>query len=799
MKRLHGLAAFALVASGCARLAPAPTEPSKVGATMSAGPPRVAFVGEGSLEARGERTAPTRLAIEKVVVSAVTSGDVAETTVEHVFRNDADELLEGTFRFPLPDGAMITGLALEIDGRLVDGELVEREKARKAYEQVVDRMRDPALLEWDGGPIFKVRVFPIEPRRTKRVVVRFVAPLDRAGGGLTFAVRPPADALGAWGRTSLVLDGQAIDPRAAPRAATGELLIPVAGKAPDAVSETTKDGTYLRVELRPVLPDGGPLATESARPTGLIVLCDRSRSMLEARKLQVRVLSLLLAQLGEQDRFELLAGDVGVRAMPGGLRPVAGDASGAATAFVDGVEPDGASDLSKLLLAGGAAAREARANGFDPVVAYLGDASPTWGETRAAELARVASEALAGASLHVVLLGSSTDDATARALVAAGHGRLLRPKTDVDARTAAEQVARASRARRVEGVHLLGAEGLDVPDAIASTIYEGDAVALTLFVPKGTPTPTPSLVGVFGGKPVTFRVPLDSAEPTRHVAQRWASAKIEAMQREGDAKKEDIVRTSLDYGIMSRFTSFLVLESDEAYAQLQIKRRAREAEAGDTRVSGRDLESADGASPSVSPDHLQPGDPEVRIPAPADAQSVVVVFPFGETKTAVFEGDAQGGAWVVRFLVDRRTPDGTYEILVRVTHHDGRVQILKLPYVVDTKAPHLRVVVRRTRGRTYQIGAQQELTAEEIAAQAPGLTGTLDDKRRQAASLLTDAKRVEVRTPDGQVLSLTHLRLGEFVGRWTPSGTQDVAPGARLHVVAVDRALNESAIDVEVP
>jgi hypothetical protein len=759
----------------------------------------VAFVGEGSLEARGERTAPTHLAIERVIVSAVTSGDVAETTVEHVFRNDADELLEGTFRFPLPDGAMITGLALEIDGRLVEGELVEREKARKAYEKVVDGMRDPALLEWDGGPIFKVRVFPIEPRRTKRVVVHFVAPLERAGGGLTFAVRPPsADSLAVSGRLSLVVNGQPIDPRAAIRAATGELLVPVADKAPEAVSETTKDGTYLRVELRPVVPEGAPPATEPGRPTALIVLCDRSRSMLEARQLQVRVLSLLLAQLGAQDRFELVAGDVGVRALPGGLRSVVGDASDAATAFVDGVEPDGASDLSKLLLAGGAAARAARANGFEPVVAYLGDASPTWGETRAAELARVTSEALAGAALHVVLLGSSTDDATARALVAAGHGRLLRPKTDVDARVAAEQVTRAARTRRVEGVRLLGAEGLDVPDTIPSTIYEGDDIALSIFVPKGTATPTPSLEGVFEGKPVTFRVPVDSAKPTRHVAQRWASAKIEAMQRTGDAKKEDIVRTSLDYGIMSRFTSFLVLESEEAYEQLQITRRAR-AEADDTRVSGRDLESADGPAPSVSPDHLQPGDPEVRIPAPADAQSVVVVFPFGETKTAVFEGDAQGGAWVVRFLVDRHTPDGTYEILVRVTHHDGRVQILKLPYVVDTKAPHLRVVVRRTSGRTYQIGAQQELTEEEIAAQAPGLAGTLDEKRRHLASLLTDAKRVEVRTPDGQVLSLTHLRLGEFVGRWTPSGAQNVAPGARLHVVAVDRALNESEIDVEVP
>jgi hypothetical protein len=83
-----------------------------------------AFVGEGSLEAHGEKTAKTKLALDRLAVAAVTSGDVVAMTVEHVFANDAEEQLEGTFRFPLPEGAMLTGLALEIDGKLMDGELV---------------------------------------------------------------------------------------------------------------------------------------------------------------------------------------------------------------------------------------------------------------------------------------------------------------------------------------------------------------------------------------------------------------------------------------------------------------------------------------------------------------------------------------------------------------------------------------------------------------------------------------------------------------------------------------------------
>ena len=190
-----GIMLVVMMALGCARTyAPAkvtsPVAPTVLRATetVAAAPAiHAAFIGEGSLEAHGEKTAKTKLALESLGITAVTTGDVAEMTIEHEFRNDADEQLEGTFRFPLPDGAMLTGLSMEIDGKLMDGELVEREKARKAYEQIVDQMVDPALLEWENGHTFKLRVFPIEAKKTKRVVLKVVAPLHRGKDGLFFA------------------------------------------------------------------------------------------------------------------------------------------------------------------------------------------------------------------------------------------------------------------------------------------------------------------------------------------------------------------------------------------------------------------------------------------------------------------------------------------------------------------------------------------------------------------------------------------------------------------------------------
>lgn len=784
MKRAWAWAVL-MLAAGCARPAHSGAMSGAVAglpAERVEAPPRVqlAFVSEGTLEAHGERTPKTRLALAELAITATTSGDYAETTVDHVFRSEADERLEGTFLFPLPEGAIVTGLAMEIDGRLMEGELVEREKARKAYEQVVDSMLDPGLLEWESGQTFRLRVFPIEARQNKRVVLRFVAPLHRGGEGLFFAFRLPGDEAAAGrARVTVTVDGKGVA-NAAP-GPTGDVLVRVADSAPEALVERTKRGTYLVADIRPSF-DGAPAPAAPTRGQALIVLCDQSRSMLEARAMQTHAASMLLARLEPRDRFAVIAGDVRARAFGDSLHEPGEAERAAAAAFVDAVEPDGASDVGALLTEASAVGERARAAGLEPVFVYLGDATATWGETRAAELARSVRERLAGAALHVIVLGKSTDDATARALASAAHGRVLHPKSEAEAQRAAAAVVSARAARRIDDVRLVAPPGVDVPLEPASTLYEGDDASIAAFVPAGEENRAAelSLSGRVGGKAYQRTIAFASATPARDVAKRWAARRIESWQRDGDAHKDAVVETSLDYGVMSRYTSFLVLESEEAYARFHIARKAKADGPDEARVTGRDLDGADGRPTTISPDHLQPGDPEIRIPAPADARSVVVDFPFGETKSAVYEDDGCGGSWVVRFLVDEHTPDGTYEIAVRVTYADGQVEIRKVPYVVDTQGPRLDVAIRRL-GRRFRVVARQRLAPQEMAR----------------ADVLTDARRVEVSTPDGQDLALTAVRLGEFVGTWTPHVPPDAH--AKLRVIAIDRALNERATEVELP
>jgi hypothetical protein len=108
----------------------------------------------------------------------------------------------------------------------------------------------------------------------------------------------------------------------------------------------------------------------------MILLCDRSRSMLEARSLQARIAAMLLDGLTARDKFAVVAGDVRAHALAGGLHRADADDKAAAVAFLDADEPDGASDgaAARRRCRRAASARTASSPSWS-----TGDASPTWG------------------------------------------------------------------------------------------------------------------------------------------------------------------------------------------------------------------------------------------------------------------------------------------------------------------------------------------------------------------------------------------------------------------------------------
>jgi Ca-activated chloride channel family protein len=122
-------------------------------------------------------------------VSVKIDGQIAVTSVDEDFYNPNSQRLEGTYLFPIPKGAQIDRFSMEIGGHMVDAELLDASKARSIYEDIVRRLRDPALLEYAGRDVFKVRVYPIEPNSHKRIRLSYSQVL-RSEDGLVAYVYP---------------------------------------------------------------------------------------------------------------------------------------------------------------------------------------------------------------------------------------------------------------------------------------------------------------------------------------------------------------------------------------------------------------------------------------------------------------------------------------------------------------------------------------------------------------------------------------------------------------------------------
>lgn len=743
-------------------------------------------VGVGSMETKTEKGEKGTLALVALNVDGKAAGDLVETSVEHIFHNDGDARLEGSFRFPLPKGAILTGLAMEIDGKLMEGELVERDKARKVYEAIVDSMRDPALLEWEHGNTFKLRVFPIEPKSDKRVVLRFLAPLRDGTKGREWVYSARAPGMqGKLDKFAVRLDGKTIVERKG--WTPGEDVVVPMGSFTSAFTETRKEGTFIAVR---VTPDWSKVTAPPPPPTRrrVVLFVDTSRSVLEERALTADAVRGLLSDLRPTDRFTVLTGDVDVRDGGAFVSPSSANIKNALDGIA-AIDPDGASDVGAALTAVGKKLAAARAE--DPAddleVVYVGDGMPTWGETDVDALAKLSTSVLGASPLHAVVLGKGGDDAALKKMVSSSRGRIAEPRNKEEVARFATAIAHARAVKRLGEIELDAGEGAVIHRSLGGTIFEGETLDVYVKLPAGQkPRPLTLKAGNY-----LQTIPIDD-KPAAHVARLWASQEVAALEAKGE-NKEAIIQTSLAFGVMSKHTSWLVLESEQAYAQWNIARKAK-GDAADPKITGGDLQSV-GANSSMTPDHLQPGDPELHIPAPKDARSVVAVLPSGETKVAEFEEAL--GKWTLRFLVDKDVADGSYDILIRVVHKDGEVELQKVTYHVDTKAPTFAVSIKRVEGG-YEIKAVQLITDEEVRSTLPAseLTGaSLASLKEKYAHILTDSKRLEVKTPDGKTFALDGVKLGTFRGVWR---TEPVTEEVKLHFVAADRALNEKSFDVTV-
>jgi len=141
--------------------------------------PRITVKDDGSLKP---------ITISDVTANVKIHGCVAETSFTLSFNNTNNRVLEGNLYFPLPDGAVICGYALDINGKMVDGVIVGKDKARQVFETELRRGIDPGLVESVKGNNFKTRVYPIPANGSRTITVRYLSELPKQDNGNLFVL-----------------------------------------------------------------------------------------------------------------------------------------------------------------------------------------------------------------------------------------------------------------------------------------------------------------------------------------------------------------------------------------------------------------------------------------------------------------------------------------------------------------------------------------------------------------------------------------------------------------------------------
>ena len=129
--------------------------------------------------------APLGLVNHRVNVNVTERG--ATTHVDMTFQNPTGRQLEATFLFPLPKGASVDELALWMNGKREVGKVMERGEARRIYESIVRRARDPGLIEYVDSELVEIRVYPIPPNGKQRVELKYSHLIDYTGGLYRYA------------------------------------------------------------------------------------------------------------------------------------------------------------------------------------------------------------------------------------------------------------------------------------------------------------------------------------------------------------------------------------------------------------------------------------------------------------------------------------------------------------------------------------------------------------------------------------------------------------------------------------
>jgi len=570
----------------------------------------------------------TPLEVRDHHVTAKVLGRVAVTEVDQVFYNPSGSRLEGTYLFPIPKGAQIDTFAMDVNGKMTNAELLDAAKARGIYEEIVRSMRDPALLEYLGQGLFKVRIFPIEPRSEKRVKLKYTELLTQEGGLLRylyplntekFSARPlqsvsvKVDIELPEGLRTIYSPSHEVEvKRHGPKKAVVgfeakeirpdtdfQLFVaPATGSDVGVHVMTYREPGEAEGSFLLVLSPSHEMAVEKVLRKDVVFVLDTSGSMAEGKKLiqAKKALAFCLRNLNEGDRFEVVRFSTETEPLFGKLVAPSEANVERAESFVAALKPIGGTAIEDALLAALEPLKVQGQKDRPYTVVFLTDGRPTVGSTNDDEIVSKATRAMGERAVRVFSVGIGTDvnthllDRLSEATRAAS--RYVLPEEDLELALSAfyakiSQPVLASPRLRVKGpVRLTKLAPPLLPD-----LFRGEQVVV-LGRYSGTGDAAITLQGTVNGAARSFT--WEASFPARapgntFIPRLWATRRIGflldqiRLHGESGELRDEVTDLARRYGIVTPYTAFLVLE-DESRRSVPVSQRTIQAPAGDGRA-----------------------------------------------------------------------------------------------------------------------------------------------------------------------------------------------------------------------
>ena len=592
--------------------------------------------------------------IRALDVHADIQDQAAKVRVSQVFRNSSPAPMEAQVLFPLPPGAAVSAMTLLVDGHEMTGRLIGKDEARRIYEDIVRRRRDPALLEYMGRDLYQTSVFPVPPNGESTVQIRYSQLLKKDSGlidlllpvGTAKHTAAPIDSLSvsvnlasaAPIRTVYSPTHQADIARPDPTHATAKLTLHNVTSPDDFRLLYSSDAAPVGLNILSYKPDDKEdgyfvlLATPETGaahapkiPKTMLFLQDRSGSMSGKKIQQAKAaLTFLIRQLEPGDTFNIIAYDSEVESFRPELQRADPATIGAALAWVDTLSAGGGTNIDGALRTGLRMLTDASRPNY---LLFLTDGQPTSGEVNEARItANAAAENKVRARMFVFGVGHDVNgrllDRLAREM--RGQSVYVSPNEDIEAPVSAlyTKIGSPMMTDVALDIQLDGGATSRVYPRQMPDLFRGDQLVVVGRYRKGGEAKI-NLAGSAGGRKQSFPfhatfADSSSDDTNAFVARLWATRRIGEIIDDLDLHDhnqelvDELVALSQRHGILTPYTSFLAddrvnLTSVSANrfraAESSRQQLAQVAGAGgfDQRVFKSQMQNATSAPASVAP------------------------------------------------------------------------------------------------------------------------------------------------------------------------------------------------------